>query len=160
MMRKGVSPVVATVLLIAIAVISAVAVWYWVAPLTSAQATPSAAQYAFVATNVYKNSAGNCTAIDLKNSGGTTIAGFTVFEIRPISGGTSTGRYVNLTVTNSSYATMSAPLSSGTTLNFNISNVNGSYNATGPGVSVGSYLLRAVGGPSGISGFTDVYFTC
>jgi hypothetical protein len=67
---------------------------------------------------------------------------------------------VNLTVTNSSYSTMSAPLSSGTTLNFNISNVNGSYNATGPGVSVGSYLLRAVGGPSGISGFTDVYFTC
>jgi len=160
MMRKGVSPVVATVLLIAIAVISAVAVWYWVAPLTSAQATPSTAQYAFVVTNTYKNSAGNCTTMDLKNSGGTTIPGFTVFEIRSISGGALTWRYVNLTVTNSSYATMPAPLTSGTTLNFNISSMNGSYNVTGPGVSVGSYLLRALGGPSGISGFTDVYFTC
>ena len=160
MMRKGVSPVVATVLLIAIAVISAVAVWYWVAPLTSAQATPSTAQYAFVVTSTYKNSVGNCTAMDVKNSGGTTIQGFTVFEVRPISGGTSTWRYVNLTVTNASYATISAPLSSGATLKFNISNLNGSCNETGAGISVGSYLLRALGGPSGISGFTDVYFTC
>jgi len=38
---KGVSPVVATVLLIAIAVVAAVGVWFWVAGLQNKPATPA-----------------------------------------------------------------------------------------------------------------------
>ena len=147
-MRKGVSPVVATVLLIAIAVISAVAVWYWVAPLTSAQATPSTSQYGFVVTSAYKNSTtGNCTTLDIKNSGGVSIPINTAFEARAING-TNSGKYVNITTA----------LTSGSTSNYNIAS-----NATGAlsgGISVGSYFLRVVGGSSGVTGFTDVYFTC
>ena len=147
-MRKGVSPVVATVLLIAIAVISAVAVWYWVAPLTSAQATPSTAQYGFVVTSTYKNSSsGNCLTMDIKNSGGMSIPAPTTFEIR-WTNGTSATRYVNI----------SGAITSGSTSNFNISTY---LNTTlTSGVSLGSYMLRVIGGVSGVSGFTDVYFTC
>jgi len=148
MMRKGVSPVVATVLLIAIAVISAVAVWYWVAPLTSAQATPSTSQYGFVITSTYKNSTtGNCTTVDLKNSGGISIPINTAFEARWLNG-TSSGKYVNVTTA----------LTSGSTSNYNIANTL--LGAAGTGIQVGSYFLRVVGGSSGVTGFTDVYFTC
>jgi flagellin-like protein len=149
-MRKGVSPVVATVLLIAIAVISAVAVWYWVSPLTSPSATPSTTSYGFVVTGVYKNvTTGNCTSVDIKNSGGTTIPTNTLFEIFNITG-TSTGKYVGLSSTS---------LTSGTTANFNITS-SATANTTG-NIPVGSYLLRAskLWGTSNI-GFTDVYFTC
>ena len=146
-MKKGVSPVVATVLLIAIAVISAVAVWYWVAPLTSAQATPSTAQYAFVVTSAYKNSTiGNCTTMDVKNSGGITITGPVAFDIRTLTGG-SMNRTVNVTA-----------LTSGTTSNYNIS--SSQTNTISNGIPVGSYMLRVLASTSGITGFTDVYFTC
>ena len=146
-MRKGVSPVVATVLLIAIAVISAVAVWYWVAPLTSAQATPSTSQYGFVVTGTYKNTAGNCTTMDIKNSGGVTIPLNTTLEVFSISG-TTTSKYVVVNVGN---------LTSGTTLNFNVTTLP-STSATLP---VGSYMLRAsTKSGATVSGFTDVYFTC
>jgi flagellin-like protein len=146
MMRKGVSPVVATVLLIAIAVISAVAVWYWVSPLTSPAATPSTTQYGFVVTGTYKTS-GNCTTLDIKNSGGTTIPYNTTFEIFNITG-PSAGKYVQVNVTT---------LTSGTTLNFNV--INSTLGMSN--IPVGSYLLRAtkLWGGSNI-GFTDVYFTC
>ena len=40
-MRKGVSPIVAVVLLIAISVISAVGVYFWIGGYTTQQATPS-----------------------------------------------------------------------------------------------------------------------
>jgi len=145
-MRKGVSPVVATVLLIAIAVISAVAVWYWVAPLTSAQATPSTSQYAFVVTSTYKPS-GNCTALDIKNSGGVTMPLNTTLEIFNING-TTTLKHVVVNV---------STLTSGTTLNFPILTLP----STATNVPVGSYLLRAsTKSGASISGFTDVYFTC
>ena len=145
-MRKGVSPVVATVLLIAIAVISAVAVWYWVSPLTSPSATPSTTQYGFVVTGTYKP-AGNCTSLDLKNSGGTTMPYNTTFEIFNITG-LSTGKYVQVNVAN---------LTSGTTLNFNV--INSTLGMSN--IPVGSYLLRAtkLWGSNNI-GFVDTYFTC
>ena len=148
MMRKGVSPVVATVLLIAIAVISAVAVWYWVSPLTSPAATPSTTQYGFVVTGTYK-SAGNCTTLDIKNSGGTTIPTNTLFEIVNING-TSMGKYVGLNSTS---------LTSGSTANFNI--ISNTTTNTSSNIGVGSYLLRAskLWGTSNI-GFTDVFFSC
>jgi len=147
-MRKGVSPVVATVLLIAIAVISAVAVWYWVAPLTSPPATPSTSQYAIVVLSTYKNSTtGNCTTMDIKNSGGLPIPATTTFEIR-WSNGTSTTKYVNIT----------SQLISGTTTNFNIA--NNATGALGTGVPLGSYFLRAYAGAGGITGYSDAPFTC
>ncbi len=149
MMRKGVSPVVATVLLIAIAVISAVAVWYWVAPLTSPQAAPSTVQYGVSYNNIYKTSTGNCTTIDIRNSGGLSIPANTAFQILPIAGGNATGRYVNITTT----------LTSGSTSNFVIGLINGS-NSTPPGLAVGSYLLRVYASPSGLTGYTDAPFTC
>jgi len=147
-MRKGVSPVVATVLLIAIAVISAVAVWYWVAPLTSPAATPSTTQYGFVVTGTYK-SAGNCVTLDIKNSGGTTIPVNTTFEIFNITG-LSTSKYVMINV---------SALTSGSTSNYYITN-NATLGAVS-NISVGSYLLRAtkLWGSNNI-GFVDAYFTC
>lgn len=149
-MRKGVSPVVATVLLIAIAVISAVAVWYWVSPLTSAQATPSTTQYGFVITTAYKNStSGNCVTLDIKNSGGASIPATTTFEVRWING-TNAGKYVNVT----------SALTSGSTSNFNIANTAAGAYAGNGGIAVGSYFVRAIAGAGGITGYTDVYFTC
>ena len=145
-MRKGVSPVVATVLLIAIAVISAVAVWYWVSPLAGPQATPSTTQYGFVVTSTYK-SAGNCTSLDIKNSGGMAIP-LTTFEVR-WTNGTSASKYVTV-----------PSLSTGTTSNFNISTPAGTITSAGGGIAVGSYFLRPLNGSAGTSGFTDVYFTC
>jgi len=68
-MRKGVSPVVAIVLLIAIAVISAVAVWSWVAPLTGKPPTGSTTQYIVSVKHCYPE--GN--TIDLRNDAALTI---------------------------------------------------------------------------------------
>jgi len=77
-MRKGVSPVVAIVLLIAIAVISAVAVWSWVSPLTSKPATGSTAQYSAIVWRCYPDP----NTLDIKNTGGLaiTLANFTVIN--------------------------------------------------------------------------------
>ncbi len=149
-MRKGVSPVVATVLLIAIAVISAVAVWYWVAPLTSPPATPPTTQYAFVVTTAYKNltNSAQCVSLDIKNSGGMAIPAGTGFLIR-FTNGTASAAYVNITA--------ASAIPSGSTVNVNITN---GINNTTLAISSGSYILRIVASPAGISGFTDVYFTC
>ena len=68
-MRKGVSPVVAIVLLIAIAVISAVAVWTWVGPLTSKPPMGSTTQYSLQVLKCYTAS----NSIDVKNTGGVKI---------------------------------------------------------------------------------------
>ena len=46
-MKKGISPVIAVVLLIAIAVIAAVGVWYWAAGLADQPAGAETAQTAF-----------------------------------------------------------------------------------------------------------------
>ena len=149
-MRKGVSPVVATVLLIAIAVISAVAVWYWVAPLTSAQPTPSTTQTAYVVTSTYKNTSNSaqCATLDLMNSGGIVIAVNTIFEVRYQANGTSAARYINITTA----------LSPGSTSNFNITSAGWGNQSALP---LGTYTLRAsTMSSSSISGFSDVYFTC
>jgi len=149
-MRKGVSPVVATVLLIAIAVISAVAVWYWVAPLTSPQATPSTASYGFVVVNSYKNAsnASACLTMDIKNSGGVTIPSNTTLEIFTTSG----------TTLNKHVVFSAATLTPGTTLNFNVSILP--TNSSAP-IPIGSYMLRAsTKSGASVSGFSDVYFTC
>lgn len=68
-MKQGVSPVVAIVLLIAIAVISAVAVWTWVGPLTSKPPMGSTTQYALQVIKCYPAS----NQLDIKNGGGVKI---------------------------------------------------------------------------------------
>jgi flagellin-like protein len=89
-MRKGVSPVVAIVLLIAIAVISAVAVWTWVGPLTSKPPMGSTTQYSLTVLKCYPGTAN----IDVKNTGGTRITGVTFLLINKTDGqqsGSGTG---------------------------------------------------------------------
>jgi len=154
MMRKGVSPVVATVLLIAIAVISAVAVWYWVAPMTGSQPTPSTIQYGFAVTAVYTNSTSgtNCVTVDLKNTGGVTIPVSTVFEVRYQTNGSigAVARYVNVT----------SALAPGASSNFYIVSAPMAINKSQ--VEQGTYILRASATLSigSVSGYSDVYFTC
>ncbi len=155
-MRKGVSPVVATVLLIAIAVISAVAVWYWVAPLTSAQPTPSTTQSAFIVTNTYKNATSDgCGSLDIMNSGGISILANTFFEVRSYTtGALVTGKFLNISIA----------IAPGTTINVNLTNVTAyapSAVSANNSVALGTYILRASPKSAGsISGFADVYFTC
>lgn len=154
-MRKGVSPVVATVLLIAIAVIAAVAVWYWVSPMTGSQPTPATSQYGYAVTSKYMNTSSNgCWSIDLKNSGGLSIPANTIFEIRLESNGSLSGKYLNISVA----------LAPGQTKLFNLTNSTGYTHVAATNanaVGLGTYLLRASTASAGsISGFSDVYFTC
>jgi len=152
-MRKGVSPVVATVLLIAIAVISAVAVWYWVAPLTSAQPTPATSESGYTIGTVYKNvsNSATCVSVDITNNGGVVIPASMLFEIRYQGNGTLTGKYLN--------TTLGGALTPGSTLLYNISSSSNGSNFSS--VPLGTYLVRpsAYSGTS-ISGFGEQFFTC
>lgn len=78
-MRKGVSPVVAIVLLIAIAVIAAVAVWFWVSPLTGRPATASTTQKTISIEKCWVS--GTTVSLLARNSGGITIAAADSFDI-------------------------------------------------------------------------------
>ena len=152
-MRKGVSPVVATVLLIAIAVISAVAVWYWFSPLVSGQSTPGTAQYSLTIQHVYYNSTNEaCIAIDVSNNGGTAIPANMVFSL-VWSNFTSTGMYVN----SSGGIGSNAMLRLNITLNGNASPQNIT------GIPKGQvYILRAnvAKSLSSIVGYVDYRFSC
>ena len=72
-MKKGISPVVAVVLLIAIAVIAAVGVWYWVGSYTGA---PSA-----INTNLKTIAVQDCngTAVFIQNIGTESLNGTAKF---------------------------------------------------------------------------------
>ena len=158
-MNKGVSPVVATVLLIAIAVISAVAVWYWVAPLTGKQAMPETSQKGYIVSETYFNVTNNtCNGIDLRNTGGLTIASGTIFEIRDYT----TGKQVGINGTNPTipaYINMTYDLTPGNTNFYNISQFGIASNRTG--VPLGTYVVRpsATYSPS-IIGLADQLLTC
>ena len=78
-MRKGVSPVVAIVLLIAIAVIAAVAVWFWVSPLTGRPATAATTQKTVSIENCWVTSTG--ASLLMRNSGGLTIESTDSFDV-------------------------------------------------------------------------------
>ncbi len=134
-MRKGVSPVVAIVLLIAIAVISAVAVWSWVSPLTSKPPTGSTTQYSVSVLKCYPDGASNVNAIDIKNTGGVKISAQNFALIDTSTGATLASTGLNSTQT-------LAP---------------GETNSTVPvlyDITAGSsYALRA-------ANFPDVRFTC
>ena len=93
-MRKGVSPVVAIVLLIAIAVISAVAVWTWVGPLTSKPPMGSTTQYSVGVIRCYPDT----NAIDIKNTGGVKISAQSFNLITKIDGATVLPSAINQTL--------------------------------------------------------------
>ncbi len=157
-MRKGVSPVVATVLLIAIAVISAVAVWYWVAPLTGKQAMPETSQKGYVVADTYPNaSSTGCNGVDLRNTGGLTISNV-VFEIRDYI----TGKPAGMNGTNpaiSAYINMTYDLTVGNTNFYNISQLNNASNRTS--VPFGTYIVRpSATYSSSVAGLADQLLTC
>jgi len=113
-MRKGVSPVVAIVLLIAIAVISAVAVWTSVGPLTSKPPMGSTTQYSLTVLRCYPGT----STIDIKNTGGTRITGVTFTLInktdgQAVPGGTTGALTLGPGETNSSMTLGSVTLISG-----------------------------------------------
>jgi flagellin-like protein len=83
-MMKGISPVVAVVLLIAIAVIAAVAVWYWVAPLTGKPATIDYTQQKFAVVNCYTSSG----ALDIRSESGFTLNDLNFSVINAATGAT------------------------------------------------------------------------
>jgi flagellin-like protein len=71
---KGISPVVATVLLIALAVIASVTAWFWISSYTVKPALGTTTLSGYVVTGVYKNlSKDGCTGLDVKNTGGQAI---------------------------------------------------------------------------------------
>ena len=157
-MRKGVSPVVATVLLIAIAVISSVAVWYWVAPFTAAQPMPSTSQKGYIVADTYPNASNTgCNGLDLRNTGGQTISGV-VFEIRDYA----TGKQAGINGTNPvipAYINMTYDLTPGNTNFYNISQLNNASNRTS--VPFGTYILRpSATYSSSVAGLADQLLTC
>ena len=107
-MKSGVSPIIATVLLIAIAVITSVAVWYWVSPF-SAKPGLSETGKGYAVVSVYRNSSGNgCTALDVQNKGTSSITNLLMY-IRDYNTGKPAGVngtdpiypvYVNVTAIN------------------------------------------------------------
>ena len=153
-MRKGVSPVVATVLLIAIAVISAVAVWYWFSPLVSGTAIPATGQFSLTIQHVYYNSSGDgCISIDVNNNGGVIVPPQVVFAVL------NSTTYAAVGYVNTSNASGIPP---GVMLRLNItSNGNLPYNVTG--VPKGqTFILRASSGKTvgPITGYVDYRFSC
>ena len=110
---------IATITLIAIAVVTIVTTWYWVSAYTSKPAIAESSFKAYTITGVYKNASRNgCSAIDIKNTGGTTLTN-TLFYVRDYR----TGKPVGVNGTNPTYpaAVNISSISPGTTASFNIS---------------------------------------
>ena len=70
---KGVSPVVATVLLIAIAVIVSIAVWYWFGSLTGKPKAAGTVDTSVAITSC-KTSVDAGTALNVRNTGGKKVS--------------------------------------------------------------------------------------
>ncbi len=132
-MRKGVSPVVAIVLLIAIAVISAVAVWTWVGPLTAKPALGSTTFYNFQISRCNPTYSPTTSALDFKNGGGANLPTTTFSLISQADGST-------LTSTSFTTTLPAGMTNSSLTVNYNLSS----------GIA---YSLRA-------SGIPDITFVC
>jgi len=118
-MKRGISPVIATTTLIAISVVTVVTTWYWVAAYTTAPASAQSSFKAYTITGVYKNaSKTGCSAIDIKNNGGTTLTN-TLFYVRDYRTGKPVG--INGTDPITPVAVNISSVSPGTTASFNIS---------------------------------------
>jgi hypothetical protein len=115
---KGISPVVATTLLIAIAVVTVVTTGYWVSAYTTKPAIADSSFKAYTVTGVYKNaSKTGCGAIDIKNTGGVSITN-ALFYIKDYR----TGKPAGMNGTDPSYLAVVnvSSLGPGTTSSFNI----------------------------------------
>jgi flagellin-like protein len=160
-MQKGVSPVVATVLLIMMAVMGAVAVWYWASSYTTTKpSTSDTTQKGYVVVDVYRNgTATNCIAVDIKNTGGLPLNN-TVFEVRDYL----TGRPAGINGTDpptQAYVNITSEITAGSTGHFDISMAGNTTNVTS--VPFGTYLLRVstrTPSTTQITGFNDRIFTC
>jgi len=79
-MDKGISPVVSVVLLIAIAVIAAAGVWFWVAPmLTQTQVSSTVGQYSLVLSGCSKTTGG--ANVSIRNVGSSTLSANSVLIV-------------------------------------------------------------------------------
>ncbi len=87
-MKKGVSPVVAVVLLIAIAVIAAVGVWYWIGAYTS-KPNVQTSQKSFTVSGCSTD----YSKVLVYNNGGETLSGNVTLYY---ANGTSTGLHLTL----------------------------------------------------------------
>jgi len=162
-MQKGVSPVVATVLLIMMAVMGAVAVWYWASSYTITKpSTSDTTQKGYVVVDVYRNASNTgCNALDVKNTGGLPLNNI-VFEIRDYASGKVIG--INGTdpnPVNQTFVNISFEIASGLTMMENLSFAGNVTNRTS--VPFGTYLLRVSArtpSTTPITGFTDQLFTC
>lgn len=156
-MHQGLSPVISAVLLIAMAVIGSVILYFWSTPYTSAQPVPKTTQKIYTVMTVYKNSSGNgCQALDIKNSGGYVIRNL-IIEVRD----EATGKQVGSNGTNpnvAAYINISF-LGIGDIAVFNISSIGNASNITS--VPFGTYILRpSTRSPVSIAGYTDNSFSC
>ena len=160
-MKKGVSPVVATVVLIMMAVMAAVAVWYWVSSSTTKPPLPETSQKGYTVVDVYRNTSNTgCNVLDIKNSGGLPLSSL-ILEVRDYGSGKPVG--ANGTdpsgPTFQAYVNITSELAAGMTAAYNLSGLGSATNRTS--VPVGTYLLRVSSRTtSGITGYTDQLFTC
>ena len=142
---KGVSPVVAVVLLIAIAVISAVAVWYWVAPLTARPSTGGDISKSISVTKCFAPSGVN-SSLSVRNTGGVSLS-TTIFAVHYADNGTQA-----LVPVGNAVAILNGTLASGATVTLNVTGLNSSDG----GIILPSstaYFLRT-------SGIPDAPFSC
>jgi flagellin-like protein len=159
-MKKGVSPVVATVVLIMMAVMAAVAVWYWVSSSTTKPPLPETSQKGYTVVDIYKNASNTgCNALDIKNTGGLPLNNL-ILEVREYGSGKVVG--INGTdpnPVNQTFVNISSEIAAGNTIMENFSFLGLATNRTS--VPVGTYLLRVSSRTtSGITGYTDQSFTC
>ena len=142
---KGVSPVVAVVLLIAIAVISAVAVWYWVAPLTARPSTGGDISKSIAVTQCFTGWA--YTTVSVRNTGG-VIVQTTIFGVFYNDNGSQVLNNSGATVV----ARLNGSLASGATATLNVSGSTGTVDNVNLSTST-AYFLR-------VSGIPDAPFSC
>ena len=161
-MQKGVSPVVATVVLIMMAVLAAAAVWYWTASYTAKPPTPDTTQKGYVVVDVYRNTSNTgCNAVDVKNTGGLPLNNI-VFEVRDYASGKTAGANgTDANATTQALVNISFEIAAGNTVMENLSFPGSVTNRTS--VPFGTYALRVstrTPSTTPITGFTDQLFTC
>ena len=154
---KGISPVIATTLLIAIAVVGGVTAWYWVASYTAKPPLSEVTYRAFIVSHVYTNSTNNgCNALDIQNVGVDPLNNI-VFEIREPTSGKQVG--FNGTDSNvSAYVNVSVELAARNTYKYNISMLGNASDVIS--VPRGTYLLRVSAHSPVKLGLTDHLFVC
>ncbi len=141
-MRKGISPVVAVVLLIAIAVIAAVAVWFWVSPLTAKPATAGTAQKTISVVSC--TISGNNANLKINNPGGLTVTEAELASADIYEAGAATATVTDLSSVNLSTISSISP---GSQLVVTLNN-------SAAGLQTGTqYELR-------ITGYPDAPFSC